>query len=84
MLSPSLAEVMAAMSIAVDIGMGQPIEQGLGFASWLFASASWWALKGMSSRRSSGSYQGLGTLQTTLTRVQAAHAPCLPERVLSR
>lgn len=28
--SPSLAEVMAAMSIAVDIGMGQPMEQGLG------------------------------------------------------
>jgi HD-GYP domain-containing protein (c-di-GMP phosphodiesterase class II) len=26
----SLAEVMAAMSIAVDIGMGQPLEQGLG------------------------------------------------------
>jgi HD-GYP domain-containing protein (c-di-GMP phosphodiesterase class II) len=26
----TLAEVMAAMSIAVDIGMGQPIEQGLG------------------------------------------------------
>jgi HD-GYP domain-containing protein (c-di-GMP phosphodiesterase class II) len=28
--SPSLAEVMGAMSIAVDIGMGQPMEQGLG------------------------------------------------------
>ena len=26
----SLAEVMAAMSIAVDIGMGRPLEQGLG------------------------------------------------------
>src|SRR5918997_932399 len=26
----SLGEVMAAMSIAVDIGMGQPLEQGLG------------------------------------------------------
>jgi hypothetical protein len=28
--SPILAEVMATMSIAVDIGMGQPMEQGLG------------------------------------------------------
>ena len=26
----SLAEIMAAMSVAVDIGMGQPVEHGLG------------------------------------------------------